>query len=122
MVVSRDLIGAPEYRDEGCQAFPLCLSCPLPYCLEDDLAGIRKWLKKRRDQEVRAHRRKGKNTAEIALIMGISRRTVQRVVRGKTAGEVGVSPRPDISGLSAAGSRNGERSAYPPEKGKDKDE
>jgi hypothetical protein len=74
---------ADYYKDEGCEAFSSCLSCPLPECLEEKPGGRQKWLKDRRNKEAWGYYQKGKSTAEIANLMGLSQRTVQRIVRSK---------------------------------------
>jgi len=69
-----------EYRDEGCEIFASCLACPLPYCLEERHGGKKRFLKKGRDEQILDYHDKGRSTAEIAVVVGVSRRTVQRVI------------------------------------------
>ncbi len=76
----KDSLDLAQYRDEGCEVFPACLSCPLPQCLEESLGGKKRFLKQSRDKEVRSYMERGLGTAEIAAIMAISQRTVQRIV------------------------------------------
>lgn len=80
-----------EYKDEGCEVFESCLSCPLPCCLEESRGGKKKFIKQGRDEQILDYNERGKTTAEIARLMGISQRTIQRVVavdklKGKATG------------------------------------
>lgn len=86
MVLHADPTELTEYRDEGCEAHSSCLSCPLPKCLEEQPAARRKWLKSARDGQVLARWKKCKSTAETARAMGLSQRTVQRIVKGVECG------------------------------------
>ena len=86
MVLHVDPTELSEYRDEGCEASVSCLSCPLPGCLEEQPAARKKWLKQARDREVLDHWKKGGSTAETARAVGLSQRTVQRIVREATRG------------------------------------
>ncbi|HEY49574.1 MAG TPA: helix-turn-helix domain-containing protein [Dehalococcoidia bacterium] len=73
------------YHDEGCALFPSCLNCPLPRCRYDEPAEGgegRRPSKMLRDEELlRQHREAGKSVAELAELFGVSRRTVQRIIR-----------------------------------------
>ncbi|MEE8471356.1 MAG: helix-turn-helix domain-containing protein [Dehalococcoidia bacterium] len=70
-----------EYRDEGCDLFPSCLRCPLPRCRHDEQSSISP-AKRLRDREMLRQRRlAGRSTTELADIFGVSRRTVQRIIR-----------------------------------------
>lgn len=71
-----------EYCDQGCDLFPSCLKCPLPRCRHDEQAGGRRPTKQLRDQELlRQQRSAGKSVAELARGFGVSKRTVQRIIR-----------------------------------------
>ena len=74
-----------DYRDEGCSLFPSCLRCPLPRCRYDEPAGGgkgRRPTKMLRDKEMlRQYSVMGKCVAELAEGFGVSRRTVQRIIR-----------------------------------------
>ncbi len=74
-----------DYRDEGCSLFPSCLRCPLPRCRYDEPAKDgrgRRPTKVLRDEEMlRQHRILGRSVAELAECFGVSRRTVQRIIR-----------------------------------------
>ncbi|MFH0847587.1 MAG: hypothetical protein V1894_06015 [Chloroflexota bacterium] len=73
-----------QYHDEGCELATSCLSCPFSRCLYDEPGGKRHYLKLQRDLEiVRLHEKEGKVVKELAVIFGVSRRTVQRVLRSK---------------------------------------
>ena len=71
-----------HYRDEGCELADSCLSCPLPRCVYDEPGGRQHWLKSLRDREiVRLANSEGKGIKELALMFGISQRTVQRALK-----------------------------------------
>ena len=71
-----------HYRDEGCELFDSCLTCSLPQCIYDEPRGKQHWVKNLRNKEmVRLYTREGKGIKELALIFGISRRTVQRALK-----------------------------------------
>lgn len=73
--------GLPEghdYRDDGCDLHPECLSCPLPACRYEFRQGA---LGLRAAMRVEAARRAaalGLPASEIAAALGVSRRTVFR--------------------------------------------
>ncbi|MBI4330430.1 MAG: helix-turn-helix domain-containing protein [Chloroflexi bacterium] len=83
LTTEKEAVDLAEYRDEGCEVFASCLSCPLPNCLEEDRGGKKRFLKQGRDEEILNHHERGKSTAEIARLVGVSRRTVQRVIAGE---------------------------------------
>ena len=71
-----------QYRDEGCEFAASCLNCPLPKCIYDQLGGKQRWLKRQRDREiVRLFSTEGKEVKELALMFGLSQRTVQRALK-----------------------------------------
>ncbi len=71
-----------RYQDEGCEFAGSCLNCPLPKCIYDQLGGRQRWLKRQRDREiVRLFGNEGKGIKELALMFGISQRTVQRALK-----------------------------------------
>jgi hypothetical protein len=75
-----------DYRDDGCDVFPSCLSCPLPRCRYDVPGGARAMLNLARDAEIRRMRFEGDlDVEEIAKRFRVSRRTVFRVLHPKTA-------------------------------------
>ena len=81
--IERDL--PPEYcqyRDNGCEFSEACLNCPFPKCIYDEPRGRQRWLKRRRDKEItNLFHREGKQIKEVALIFGVSQRTVQRALK-----------------------------------------
>ena len=71
-----------RYRDEGCELADSCLKCPFPRCIYDEPGGKRRWQKKMRAKEMaRLFADQGKRVEEIALMFGVSRRTVQRALK-----------------------------------------
>jgi hypothetical protein len=71
-----------EYRDEGCGLFPSCLSCPLPRCRYDEQVEGKRPAKSLRNDEIMAQRESGDmSVAELADIFGVSKRTIQRIIR-----------------------------------------
>jgi len=71
-----------RYRDEGCELFDSCLECPLPVCVEDEPGGRQRWLKQARDRAVTVmFARQGKGVKELARVFGVSRRTIQRILK-----------------------------------------
>ena len=83
--VELDLDLPPEYchyQDEGCDLADSCLSCPFPKCIYDEPGGKQRWLKRLRAREIaRLFTSRGKGIAELALMFGVSRRTVQRALK-----------------------------------------
>ena len=70
-----------HYRDEGCDLAESCLDCPFPQCIYEQPRGRQRWLKKQRDREmVRLFNSEGKEVKELALVFGVSQRTVQRAL------------------------------------------
>ncbi len=71
-----------RYRDEGCDLASSCLNCPFPKCVYDQPRGRQRWLKRWRDREiVRLSNTEGKRVKELALMFGLSQRTVQRALK-----------------------------------------
>jgi len=72
-----------EYRDEGCDLFASCLTCPLPRCRYDEPGGVRAMLNRERDHQIRALREDPTlSVDDIADRFGVSRRTVFRALQG----------------------------------------
>lgn len=72
-----------EYRDEGCDLFASCLTCPLPRCRYDEPGGVRAMLNRERDHQIRALREDPSlSVDDIADRFGVSRRTVFRALQG----------------------------------------
>ena len=85
----RELDLPPEYchyRDEGCDLADSCLNCPFPQCIYEQHGGRQRWLKKLRDREIaRLFSSEDKGVKELALMFGVSQRTVQRALRGSSS-------------------------------------
>ena len=72
-----------HYRDEGCEFADSCLNCPLTKCIYDEPRGRQRWLKRQRNRQiVRLFTVGGKGAKELALMFGLSLRTVQRALKG----------------------------------------
>jgi len=70
-----------DYRDDGCDLFPSCLSCPLTRCRYDVPGGVRALLNQERDHQIRVMREEaGLSVDEIADLFEVSRRTVFRAL------------------------------------------
>ncbi len=81
-----------RYRDEGCDLADSCLNCPFPRCVYEQPGGRQRWLKKLRDRKiVGMFTEDGKSVKELALMFGISQRTVQRALGNSL-------PKGDLSG------------------------
>ena len=75
-----------HYRDEGCELFDSCLSCPLPQCIYDEPGGRQQLLKDLRNREItRMYIDEGRGVKELALMFGTSTRTVQRALKSSLA-------------------------------------
>lgn len=71
-----------QYKDEGCEFAGSCLDCPFSRCIYEQPGGKQRWLKKLRDREIASlFGREGKGVKELALMFGVSQRTVQRALR-----------------------------------------
>ena len=71
-----------QYRDEGCEFANSCLECPFPNCIYDEPRGRQRWLKRQRDREMtNLFDGEGKEVGELALLFGVSQRTVQRALK-----------------------------------------
>lgn len=70
-----------HYRDEGCEFLDSCLNCPLPQCLYDEPRGKQKWLKELRNREIERLYLTGWKVRELAVMLGLSRRTIQRALK-----------------------------------------
>jgi hypothetical protein len=69
-----------NYRDSGCDLHPACLTCPLPRCRYDRRSGVRGLQNEFRDARIRRLRRQGRSVPQIMAEIGVSRRTVYRVL------------------------------------------
>ena len=70
-----------HYKDEGCEFLDSCLNCPLPHCLYDEPRGKQRWLKELRNREIERLYRDGWKIKELAVMLGLSRRTIQRALK-----------------------------------------
>ena len=71
-----------DYRDEGCDLFSSCLKCPLPRCRHDKQPHGRRAARSLRDIEIlKQHNSAGKSAAGLAKEFGVSKRTIQRIIR-----------------------------------------
>jgi len=71
-----------HYRDEGCEFAASCLTCPFPKCIYDEPGGKQRWLKRLRAREMaRLFTTRGRGAKELALMFGVSQRTVQRALK-----------------------------------------
>jgi hypothetical protein len=70
-----------RYRDEGCEYAESCLRCPFPQCLYDEPRGRQRWMKGVRNREINRLFGGGRKIKELALMFGVSQRTIQRALR-----------------------------------------
>jgi len=62
---------------------PSCLNCPFTQCVYEEQGGRQRWMRKLRDREiVRLFAREGKGVRELASMFKLSRRTIQRALKG----------------------------------------
>lgn len=72
-----------QYRDEGCELAASCLNCPFQGCIYDIEGNRQSLMKTLRDREiVRLFHTANKSIPELAVMFGVSVRTVQRAVKG----------------------------------------
>jgi len=71
-----------HYRDEGCEYAASCLACTFPQCLYDEPRGGQRWLKDRRDKEIKRLFNSGWKINQLAPLFGVSQRTIQRALSG----------------------------------------
>lgn len=70
-----------RYRDEGCEYARSCLRCPFPQCLYDEPRGRQRWMKGLRNREINRLYSGGRKIKELALMFGVSQRTIQRALK-----------------------------------------
>ena len=68
------------YRDDGCDHAAACLECPFPHCLYDVPHGTQHWNTRSRNGGMARLRREGWKVSELAVLYGVSERTVQRAL------------------------------------------
>jgi len=69
-----------NWRDEGCELFASCLSCPRLRCIEEEPRGKQRLRMRARAGRMVELQRQGKSAVEIASLFGVSKRTVQRAI------------------------------------------
>lgn len=80
-----------RYSDDGCEASPSCLKCPLPVCKYDDPGWTRRQDRGHRDDEIFRLRKAGVPVPELSRQFDVSTRTVHRIVqRGGSSRTAGV--------------------------------
>jgi len=72
-----------NWRDEGCEVFQACLSCPLPRCVEEEPRGQQQLRLTARNKRMVELRQSGKSVRGIAGLFGVSRRTVERALKNQ---------------------------------------
>jgi len=71
-----------HYQDNGCEFADSCLNCPFTKCIYDEPGGRQHYTKRLRDREIlRLFTTEGKGIRELALMFGLSQRTVQRALK-----------------------------------------
>ncbi len=70
-----------DCHDKGCDLASSCLECPFDRCLDDEPRARQTLLRQRRERTIAELSQEGKGTREIAVLLGVSRRTVQRALR-----------------------------------------
>ncbi len=69
-----------QYRDEGCQVEPSCLTCSLRRCGYETPLKLRRLKHRKRDEAVRRASRSGASIPGLARRFRVSRRTVYRIL------------------------------------------
>jgi len=78
-----------RYQDDGCELAATylghkssCLNCPFSRCVYDEPGGKQRMIKRLRAREMaRLFNKEGKGIKELAIMFGVSRRTVQRALK-----------------------------------------
>jgi len=72
------------YTDDGCPdgLITSCLRCPLPVCRYESVGGISYARRAARNRALIDERRRGTGVEDLALLFGVSRRTVFRILAG----------------------------------------
>jgi len=76
-----------HYKDEGCEYAQSCLDCPYPQCIYDEPRSLHLWLKEQRNKEINRLFSSGWKAKELALLFGVSQRTVQRALKADKRNE-----------------------------------
>ena len=74
-----------HYRDEGCEFADSCLNCPFSQCIYDEPRGKQRWLKELRNKEIARLFSDGWGMRELALMLGLSQRTIQRALKSTSS-------------------------------------
>ncbi len=81
---ARRPVGLPEqvdYRDDGCEVAPACLTCPLIRCRYDEQGGVQTMATRDRREKIRAaYIQDDADVDALARRFGVSRRTVLRAI------------------------------------------
>ena len=71
-----------RYRDAGCEFASSCLNCPFSQCIYEQSRGRQHWKKKLRAREIgRLFTTEGKGVKKLAIMFGVSQRTIQRALK-----------------------------------------
>ena len=70
-----------HYKDEGCEFASSCLNCDFQQCLYDEPRGRQRWLKELRNREIDRLYGEGLSIKELAAMLGLSQRTIQRALK-----------------------------------------
>ena len=82
------------YEDEGCEASPSCLTCPLPQCKYDDPSSFKKLKQAKNDLRIsNTIQEENLTVEEAAERFSLTTRTVLRVLR--RCPESGTAPSTD---------------------------
>lgn len=88
------MIDRALHRDNGCELSPSCLRCPLPVCKYDDPNWRRRTDLNARDTRIIELRAEGLTVQGIADVVGVSDRTVYRVLLLHKRGLIDLSRKP----------------------------
>jgi hypothetical protein len=80
-----------QYRDDGCEVSPSCLTCPLPVCRYEVRGGLAALQRGPRDAELMDAHRKGAGIETLCRQFGLSRRTVFRILAAARQAEAGAA-------------------------------
>ncbi len=69
-----------NYRDDGCEVSPTCLTCPLPVCRYEVPGGLAALQRRPRDAELLALYRAGAGIDGLCRRFGLSRRSIFRII------------------------------------------
>ncbi len=77
-----------QYHDEGCEVSGSCLQCTLLQCIYEKPRGKHRMWQMVRDRQMVALFHQGKNTDDLAKRFGVSRRTVERIIKNSKSQEM----------------------------------